>query len=43
MQTHYSNFDSKCVFNIDNSLLNNMKYDKLKKVNGKCKVTHALI
>ena len=39
---HCSNFDSKSVSTTANSLLSNVKDNKLKKVFYKCKVTHAL-
>ena len=40
--THYSNFDSKSISITANSLLTNVKDNKLKKVFDKCKVIHAL-
>ena len=42
VSTNYRNFDSKSISIIANSLLSNMKDNKLKKVFDKCKVIHAL-
>ena len=40
--THYSNFDSKSISITANSLLTNVKDNKLKNVFDNCKVIHAL-
>ena len=42
VSTRYSNFDFKSISIIANSLLSNLKDNKLKKVFDKCKVIHAL-
>ena len=42
VSTHYSNFDSRSISITANSLLSNVKDNKLKKVFDKCKVIHAL-
>ena len=42
VSTHYSNFDSKSISITVNSLLSNVKDNRLKKVFDKCKVIHAL-
>ena len=42
VSTHYSNFDSKSISVTANSLLSNVKDNRLKKVFDKCKVIHAL-
>ena len=41
MSTHYNNFDSRSISITANSILSNVKNNKLKKVFDKCKVTHA--
>ena len=42
VSTYYSNFNSKSISITANSLLSNVKGDRLKKVFDKCKVMHAL-
>ena len=42
VSTHYCNFDSKGISITANSLLSNVKNNKLKKVFGKFKVIHAV-
>ena len=42
VSTHCSNFDSKSISITANSLLSNVKDNRLKKVYNKCKVIHAL-
>ena len=42
VSTYYSNFNSKSISITANSLLSNVKGDRLKKVFDKCKVIYAL-
>ena len=42
VSTHYSDFDSKSISIATNSLLSNVKDNRLKKVFSKCKLTNAL-
>ena len=42
VSTNYCNFDSKSISITANSLLSNVKDNRLKKVFDKCKVIHAL-
>ena len=42
VSTHCSNFDLKIISISANSLLGNVKHNRLKKVFDKCKVIHAL-